>query len=75
MADQATALTLAELAVSQDDWSAMAVEEGRVAAGGSTSHVGKNEPSKMGWMVLLLQLLFGWTNKCMRSRRIEQSSK
>ena len=41
MADQATALMLAELAVTQDDGSAVAVEEGRIAAGGSTSHIGK----------------------------------
>ena len=39
MADQATALMLAE-ASTQDDESPMAVEEGDVTAGGSTGHVG-----------------------------------
>ena len=41
MAEQAEALMLAE-AVTQVDESAMALEEGRVASGGSTSHIGKN---------------------------------
>ena len=41
MADQANALMLAELAVTQDDGSAVALEKGRVAAGGSTSLIGQ----------------------------------
>ena len=41
MADQATALKLAE-AATQDDGSAMAVKEGSVTAGGSTCTLAKN---------------------------------
>ena len=40
MADQAKALMLAE-AATQDDGSAMAVEEGEVSAGWSTRHIFK----------------------------------
>ena len=53
MADQATALMLAELAVTQDDESAMAVEEGRAAASGFASLIEKkSRPKRSG----------GWTN-------------
>ena len=50
MADHATALMLAE-AATQDDGSAMAVEEGDVTVSGSTGHIGKQlavEPGEDG---------------------------
>ena len=39
---------LAELGVTEDDGSLMAVEEGRVAAGWSISHIGIKQQSKTG---------------------------
>ena len=56
-------------AATQDDRSAVAVEEGDVAAGGSTGRIGKQlaVETEVDGTLLRLPLLYGWTHMSKRS--------